>query len=665
MKIMIFDFETYSEADIKEVGAYEYSMHPTTEILCISYRICEFEDIPYTQVKRATYGQKPPLDFMLALHDSSILLVAHNAAFERYITQNVLSVRTSLNRWCDTAAMCRAMGLPGGLEDAAIGLGLDVQKDKEGHRIMLMLSSPHEPDFKNPFERYLPSSHPELFRKLYDYCDTDVEVTSLILQNLPMLTPKEQRYWQHDQYMNEHGLSIDRRLVVGALHCIDRYAPEIDAEVVQLTDGLLESARQKSLIDFLASRGVSIPNLQAQTVSEALQRPGLDLVSRRLLELRQLSAKSSTAKFEALERRTVSDGRARENTIFHGAHTGRQTSTGIQVHNLFKSTLPTDEQDAAIEVITNRDLTALTALFNNPMAAIASVLRSSIVAPTGKVLAAGDFSTIEVRVLFWLANHKEGLEALSDPTRDIYLEMYAKIAKMPVAKVMSDYSQNADHAVKGRPLGKATTLGAGFGMGVGGHKFKDSAKRNFGLVVSLSMARSCIEGYRNLHWPVPRLWQTIEEAAHRAVKFPGKTFSHSHISWHFDGKWLSCQLPSGRKLRYFRPRVIMMDTRAGENLVLHYFGVDSETKRFVEMTTWGGELTQNVVQAIARDLLYSALMRLRKAGLNPILAVHDEAVCECHEKDAPKIRGIMEEVPSWAEGVPVKVETWVNQRYRK
>lgn len=686
---LIFDYETFSECDITEAGAYEYARHPSTEILCVSYVYGNRETLKTAKPTLLVPPTNKAIDegfcYYLTLPDT--VLVAHNSFFEQCITKFVLpkyhrllrsdeAANIPIKRWICTASLARYHGLPGKLAEAAAALKLAHQKDAEGHRIMLKLSRPRKPSKTNPATRWTPQTAPEDFQKLYSYCVTDTNVERELFLRLPPLPPIERKIWKLDQKMNHRGFAVDRKLVTSALYCIERETTFLDKKFRKLTG--LNSARQRDeMLRWLASKGMSLPNLQAGTIADLLENgtckgATFDHASNEdaadayaALEIRQAISKSSTAKFAAFDARSRSDGRARDNTIYHGAHTGRQSGTGLQPQNLFKSTLPHDDVLAGIELIRERDITAIRALYQRPMELYASVLRSCIVAPKGKILDVGDFATIEVRVLFWLAGHKKGLDALRKG-EPIYSQMAAKIFDEDADAIEAGHKAGKKEDYRKRQLGKATVLGAGFGIGVGGEKFVQAAKVLAGLDISVALAQKCVETYREENPQIVNFWSVIETAACKALENPGKAYKHGFLIWRKEKDWLTCELPIGRKLFYYSPKMQKMPSLYGEKMALTYRGVDSKTKQFLRMSTWGGKLTENVVQAVARDLLMEALLRLEKNGHKPVLPVHDEIVCE-RDGDGfgAEMFSLMAEVPEWCPDLPVNVAGWSEKRYRK
>lgn len=674
-KYLVLDYETYSECDLKKAGAFEYSVHKTTEILCVSYAIGTKEDLKTTPVFTWSPSSKDDNAHIrlrvlaFALKDPTIEIVAHNALFEQVITKNVLSRYTKepikeipVSRWHCTAAMSRAIGIPGKLELAGEALNLFNQKDKEGHRLMLKLSKPKKASKKDPSLRHTDEAD---MKRLIEYCVQDVRSEIDLFLTLPPLHPKEREIWLLNQKMNLNGFAVDRALVKGALKLIAKETKSMDAEIKKLSNGRIESARQRDeVLKLLKAKGLVLPNLQSKTVKDILAEGEVQGDVKRILEIRDLVSKSSTAKYSAFEIRSRHDGRARDNTIYFGAHTGRESGTGLQPTNLFKTVLPQADLEAAIPLIQRADYHAIKALFPRPMDLYASALRSCIVAKDGHTLDVGDFATIEVRVLFWLCGNTKGLEAMAQG-RDLYIEMAAYIYKVDPKKLYELVKANDPKAKKMRQLGKTVVLGAGFGIGA--KKFFQSCLAQ-GIDISEAMAKVAVDTYRNVHARVPYFWKNIEKAAIMAVKSPGKKFKIGFLVWEKTGDFLTCELPMGRKFHYFKPQVKTEMGLYGESQKLTYMNFNSVTRKFERQTSWGGILTENVVQAVARDFLMESLLNMDKGGIHePILPVHDEAVAERKEgvSSVESFEKLMAQVPSWAVGFPLKVEAWSENRYRK
>lgn len=658
----VVDFETFSKLDLKKAGAWEYSRHPSTEVLCLGYRIGTRQTLRQEKTKIITKNFQ---DFFKLAKNEKWLLVAHNALFEQVISRNTIGVPLPVSQWICTASLARSVGLPGKLADAGAALGLPIQKDMEGHRLMLKLSKPRKPTKNNPSTRV---RDPESLRRLFEYCKTDVDAETELFLRLPRLTPLERNLWILDQRMNLRGFAVDRELIKNTIALVSQETKRLDDELEKLTGGQLSSARQnKAMLDYLTNQeGLMIPNMQQKTIQEWLRKKDLSEIARKILDIRSQVTRSSTAKYTAFEIRSRSDGRARDNTIFFGAHTGRQSGTGLQPQNLFKSLFHETELNAGLTLLTRRDHHAISAVFRRPMDLYASALRSCIIPAPGHVLDVGDFATIEVRVLFWLAGNQSGLDSLA-AGKDLYIDMASKIFGTPVDEIKAGVAAHDPEIVKKRQLGKHTVLGAGFGIGVGGEKFQATCKQ-FDLEISKELAQKAVKTYREMYPKIPGFWSSIEKAAVAAVQNPGSMFRIGRLVWFLDKDFLKVKLPIDRNFSYFQPKLEKVRSFYGEQLKLSYMGVDPISKKFVRQHTWGGKLTENVVQAVARDLLMCSLLRLESEGISkPVLAVHDEIVAE-RQKGTGSIEVFLKTmaiVPDWAQGLPIKVAGWAGDRYKK
>lgn len=385
-----------------------------------------------------------------------------------------------------------------------------------------------------------------------------------------------------------------------------------------------------------------------------------------LLKIREMICRSSTAKYQAFELRSRSDGRARDNTIFFGAHTGRQSGTGLQPQNLFKRIYEQEDVEAGLKLMLSRDALSIQALFDKPMDLYASALRSCIIAADGCTLDVGDWNAIEVRVLFWLAGHTKGLQAFRDD-RDLYLEMAAHIYGMKIEKLVKLFKAGQALAKLMRQLGKQTVLGAGFGIGINGIKFQATCAQ-YKIKISLELAQSAIKAYRAMHPQIPAFWRALEKAAIYAVVSPGRQYRVGRLVWEKRGDFLQVTLPIGRKICYYKARVDKVKTPYGMKPQLSYMGVRSPSKTFGLIHTWGGKLAENVTQGVARDLMVEAELRLEKTRIyQPVLAVHDEIISERweHQGSNEEFLEIIGEAPAWADDLPIKVEGWSEKRYRK
>lgn len=658
----ILDFETRSKAPIKLVGGFEYAAHPSTEILSVAWRVGTRETLRQKETQKWCVklypNSKKRKVLAEILRNPRIRIVAQNSIFEQLITQIVWPRQLGdhldipLSRWVCTASMSAAHALPRDLEKACKALGLKAQKNPIGKKLIRKHSIPQKLSKK---QTTIWNDDPDGLTALTDYCGEDVDATVELFLTLPPLTPSEREGWKRNQRINKRGIYIDRKLVKSALKLIDIESKRLNSQTRIITDGQLETANQRNaVLAFLAENGLKLPNLQKKTVEDALSSGHATGVAAKLLRIRQAISKTSTAKYEGFEARTRFDSRLRDFSFWHGASTGRDTGQGVQIHNLTKPTI--DDVPFAIEVLRHGDHEWAFAMLEDIMEALASSTRGVIAATPGHELYCADLNAIEVRVLFWLAGHEKGLQMFRDG-EDLYKDQATEIYDK-ILEAITDPE---------REVGKRVVLGGGFGMGP--PKFAETCK-TFGTPVTLALAKRAIKAYRTKHAPVPAMWENLERAAIAATRNPGKVYAVNKTKWFVKRKFLYCELPSGRRLAYFGPSVRMRKTPWGTiKPELHHWGVHPKTKQWVSGGTYGGRLTENVVQAVARDVMVVGQENTERAGYTPLHSVYDELI---HER-AIGTGGSVEEferlmispMPAWTKGLPLKAKGWAGKRYRK
>lgn len=660
-KYVILDFETRSEVDLKLVGAYEYSKHPTTQILCAAWCVGTKRDIASAPIRSwspAIHSRENDLalDHLVSeLKNPENIIVAHNAFFEQVIIKNVLSRRALLvrdlpiSRFMCTAAQARALALPGNLEGACAALNLPVQKDMVGRRLILKYCKPRT--LTKHDSRKWHDSKADLMR-IIEYCKTDVKAETLLFLNTPELSPDERATWLLDQEINFRGFKVDRELVEKTSGLIEKEFEILRRELFELTGGLFsDTNRRAAILEWLGANGLRLPDLTAKTVSDAISTGFAKGKCRRVLEIRQAFAKTSVAKYSALEMRSRTDGRVRDNLVYHAASTGRWGGAGFQPQNIPRGTIK--NTDLAAEILGENDLELVRLIYGEPMSVFTSCIRSMIVPSDGTRFFDGDFNAIEARVLFWFADHAAGLKMYSE-NADLYRELASIIYRVKPENVSAEQ----------RDLGKRAILGCGYGMGK--KKFFDTCKL-WGQEISQDLAETAVNAYRDIHSPVPKLWSSIERAAVFAVKNPGKIARINKTTWFTSGDFLWCELPSTRKLAFYKPRIKYDVPKWGgdKRPTLYHWGLNSMTKKWVEASTYGGKLVENIVQATARDLMRDAMLRVSKNGYSVVLSVHDELLAEKPGGSVDEFLALMSIVPKWAEGLPVKVGGWAGLRYKK
>lgn len=661
MKKVTLDLESRSECELKKAGGWEYSKHPTTEIICVAYKI----DHEPTKIFYPFWGEEMPEELVLALLEEDRIRVAHNAFFEESMFANcyekylpvgyvgdMLSAALAWNpkRWRCTAAKARSHSFPGALEKACQALKLPVQKDTVGHKLMLRLCKPRKTWLvKGTGDKYFGSR--EDFLRLGEYCITDTNAEYLIDETLPNLSEYENKVWQLDQKINRNGVQVDVDTCKLVLGMIEKETLELKAEVTSLTLGIVESASQRAeLLEFVQSERLEIPNLQAKTVQNALDKGGMSELARRLLEIRQVVSKTSTAKYKRFIERAGSDSRVRDLLVYHGPSTGRWSGSGVQPQNFPRGF--DHDSDNAIEVILQGDIELIRLIYSDPMTTFSSCLRGMITASPGKRLFAADYNAIETRVLWWVAGNLAGLDRYRNGI-DNYCAQASELFKRVITKFDKDE----------RFLGKELTLGAGYGLGP--PKFKLSCEKK-GLVIPLELAKEGVKSYRELNPEVPELWDNLERAALYAVKNPTKKVRTNKVAFFMRNNFLYCELPSGRLLAYPYPSIKGVATPWGEvRPKLFYWGTNSFTRKWEEENTWGGKLAENIVQAISRDIMVHGMFNAETAEYEVILTVHDEIVSEKEEGSLDEFIELITDLPDWCLDCPIEAGGFHGRRYRK
>lgn len=570
--------------------------------------------------------------------------------------------------WDCTAARAAAVAYPRHLEGAAIAAKLPFKKDMTGRRLMLKYSKPRKPSKNNP-AKYHEDIHG--LKRVVLYCARDIRAQKHLHAKLPKLHPSERRLWELDQVMNFKGFRVDRGLAKKILRMVKEENRHLNARLYDLTGGKVRTANQRNeLLTFVRARisEADLPNLQMKTLADFLKAPKfLKHVSEtdqnatlEILKIRQMTSKTSTAKYAALLHRSQSDGFIRDTLLFHVASTGRWGGSGFQPQNLPKPTKALGEFDpeVACEVIADDQLERVRLFYGSPMDAFSGVIRSMIVPRPGHKFVCADFSAIEARVLFWLAGHADGVKAY-EQNAPIYEEMATEIFGRPITR--------ADEAE--RDIGKRVILGCGYGMGA--EKFFATCEQ-YNQPISKELAKKSVAAYRDKHWPVPRMWRNLNAAAVAAIQKPGTRFTTNMVTWFFDKTNLWCTLPSGRRLCYpdasLKFELVFNEKRP----VIYYHGMNSLTRKWGLDKTYGGKLTENITQAVARDFMANAILHF---ATDPILKskyilslhVHDELVGE-----TPIGVGNIEEFkkgmttrPAWGQTCPIAAGGWEGFRYRK
>ncbi|MNB88935.1 DNA polymerase I [compost metagenome] len=644
------DIETFSSIDIKKAGLYRYVQSPDFQILLFAYSW----DAGPVQIVDLAQGEQVPSEVIQALSDPNVIKHAYNAAFEWYSLSKFWP--TPLDQWCCTMVHGLYCGYPSGLGKVGEALGLPQDKKKMGvgGSLIRTFCVPTKPSKKNGQRtRTLPHHEPEKWQTFKQYCINDVVAEMEILRRLsPFPVPDlEWQLWQLDQRINARGIACDLQLVEGALAVDEQITAELTTEAVQLS-GLDNPKSVQQLKKWLAEEiGEEVEDLRKDTVSGLIDtvEPGK---AKRVLEIRRELSKTSTKKYVAMQTVACEDGRVRGLLQFYGANrTGRWAGRLVQVHNLPKNKMETLEY--ARLLVRDRRVDMLKFVYGNVPDTLSQLIRTAFIAPTGKKLLVADFSAIEARVIAWLADERWRLDVFATHGK-IYEASASAMFGVPLEDVDKDLRQK----------GKVAELALGY-QGAAGALIAMGA---LDMGLQEEELPEIVLRWRNANRRICDLWFAFERAAVEVMEtgmpvgVRGIVFARE--SHHGNGlDFFTIQLPSGRKLYYVEPRLAQNDFGKA---ALHYMGPDQKTGKWALISTYGGKLVENVVQAIARDCLAVTLLRAEQAGYDTVLHVHDELGIESDRpEELDKVLALMAEPITWAPGLPLKGAGFVTDFYMK
>lgn len=695
--ILYLDTETYNEQPLNK-GVYSYA--ETVEIILFQYA---FNDGPVYVVDLAN-GDTLPQEVINLLLNPEVILFAQNSMFDRTVLArgNLFKNRPDIvkaiidpTRWRDSMVIAYAHSLKGGLGDLCeiFKLDNDQAKDKEGKTLVQTFCKPRPKTSK--IRRATRKTHPDEWAKFKHYAKQDIISMREVVKRMPNWNMQEGsielQLWHLDQCINDRGVFIDVDLAKKAVECIDKEQQRLANEANVMTDGEVQTATQRDamLKHIAGAYDITLNDLTASTIERRLNDPDLPDGLKDLLIIRQQASATSTSKYKALLNRVNSDGRLRGTLQFMGApRTGRWAGRGFQPQNLARPTMPQWQIDLGIEAIKS-DIADL--LTDNIMKLTSNTLRGCIRAPEGKKLVVSDLSNIEGRVLAWLAGEEWKLKAFHDydngEGHDLYKLSYAKSFGVSPETVTKDQRQ----------IGKVQELALGYEGGVGAfltfsmvygidlnamasaalHKLDEDIlfsaknayqwalenKRTYGLsdkayIVCDAFKRS----WRQAHPAIFKFWKLLEARVRGVIcGHVNNTSVNSNLSIDKVGAWLRIRLPSGRYLCYPGARI-------DEKGKISYMGLNTYSRKWERISTYGGKLAENITQAVARDVMARSMPCIDEIGFNIVLTVHDEIITEA--PDVPEysheyLSQILSTPPQWAEGLPLAAAGFEAYRYKK
>ena len=664
VKHLSIDIETRSSVDIAKAGAYKYAQSPDFQILLFAY---QFGEDP-VEIIDFTDGETLPKELVSALKNPKVIKHAYNAAFEWYCL-NRAGFETPIDQWRCTMVHGLYCGYTAGLDATgkAIGLPQDRQKLAIGKALIRYFCVPCKPTRSNGNRTWNQPWHdPEKWKLFKEYCRQDVVTEHAILARLKQfpMPEKEQKQWQMDILMNAYGVRVDTELIEGALYIDGISTQELTDEAIRLT-GLLNPNSATQLVPWLNEHSRKqetdpdvFQDIQKTTVAEALEKPG-DLPEEvlQMLRIRQQLGKTSIKKYVAMDTAKGEGDRVRGLTQYYGANrTGRWAGRLVQMQNLPRNYIKT--LDYARKVVKAKNYEGLRLLYGNVPDTLSQLIRTAFIPSKGNKFVVADFSAIEARVIAWLAGEQWVNEVFATHGK-IYEATASQMFGVPVDRIAKG---NPEYAL--RQKGKVATLALGYQGGT-------SALIAMGaLQMGLTEEElpDIVHRWRQANPRIRDLWYAVENAALSVMQTAQPQAIYGLIfalegDLVYGQSFLTVKLPSGRKLYY--PKPFLKENQFGK-LALHYYTVGQQSRKWEVASTYGGKMTENIVQAVARDCLAVTLERIAAKHLQVVFHVHDEVIIDAPmETTVDEICDLMAEPIPWAPGLILKGAGFESSYYMK
>jgi DNA polymerase len=655
-KNLFIDVETYSSVDIKESGAYKYIESPDFEILIIGYAL---DDNPVKIVDLAQ-GEEMPEELEEALLDPDCVKVAHNAVFERLSFKRI-GYNVPAEQWYCTSVKAAYCGLPLSLDGVSKALNLTDKKLDTGKALIKYFSCPCKATRVNGMRtRNYPEHAPEKWEMYKEYNKYDVLAEREIFKRLEayIIPGIEHKMYVLDQNINDRGILVDMELAESAIAVDNTYTSILTQHAQQLT-GLENPNSPVQIRQWIEkTTGCVVMSLSKETMPDLMKEFAdyPDVIE--LLNIRKKLSKTSIKKYYAMLNCAMKDHRVRGTFQFYGANrTGRWAGRLLQLQNLSKNHI--SHIEVPREMIRARDWESVEMMYDDVADILSQLVRTALIASPGKVFSVADFSAIEARVISWLANEKWRMDVFRGDGK-IYEATGAKMFNVPISAITKGSVLRDKSKISELALGYEGSLGA----------LKRMGGERMGLSDTEMM--SLVRKWRSANPAIVDMWKEIDEASKEAVRYQRPvSCTCRNIIFDCNGEFMTIQLPSGRKLFYYGPK--FKDKKIGHSTmptrVLCYQGVVQETKQWGEIDTYGGKLTENIVQAISRDLLGNSMLNLEANDYHPVCHIHDEVLCEVPEENAQayyeEMASIMGTPPEWASDLPLRADGYTTPFYLK
>lgn len=660
-----FDLESRSRTNIKSAGSYKYIEDPSTKLLCFAYAFDDQAPKPWVP------GDPEPTDLLDHIENGGEISGWNVGGFDSPFWNAIIAPqydwpRIQVTQLNDTMARAAMMNLPQKLGDCARVLNMpeDQQKNKRGEYLINRLCKPKiRRKGGLPIEEYFVED-PELFRELaYEYCPQDVVTERALASRLVQLPERERRFWIVTQRINERGVPVDAEEIRNIQRTLEPEKRRLSQEASRIAKGAFDKLSQGDKVrSWVRSRGIDCDSLDAEHVEEFLKRKsGKDALPAdvyRVIELYSAVNQTSITKYDKMLEMQCRDGTVKGGLTYHGASTGRDASRGLNVQNVAKPPRSVKKKiDIAHELLGEGDWEAANLYFGEDLIdAGVACIRGVIKAPKGYRFIDVDYSSIENRVGSWIAGHTAKLDMFRAG-----LDEYKTFASNTMFGV--PYEDVTDEM---RQFCKPIILGGIFGQGWKG--MIDYAKK-YGVVLEESRSQQAIEAFREEYKPVQRMWYRCGDAAIEAVQFPGKvTRAGAYLRFKYDGRFLMMQLPSGRKLRWYQPRVEKQMAPWGEMKdVVTAMGINTFTRKWQRSKIIGSSFFQSSVQATAADIMRYGCLSLEDAGYHICMRIHDEFLSLVRDGygSVEEMVEIIRKTEPWAEGLPIDGSGWEGPRFKK
>jgi DNA polymerase len=658
------DIETRSSVDIKKAGAYKYAQSQDFQILLFAY---QWDNLP-VEIVDLTCGEKIPVWVINALTDKDVIKHAYNAAFEWY-SLNRAGYATPLGQWKCTMAHGLYCGYTAGLDATgkAIGLPQDKQKMTVGKALIKYFCVPCTPTKSNGGRSWNQPWHDQDKWNLFkEYCIQDVVTEREILKRLAQfpMPDDEEKLWQLDVFMNAYGVKVDTDMITGALY-IDNVSTEKLTDRAIAISGLPNPNSAAQLVPWINARASEhtgyhdlLSDLQKATVEEVLKNAD-DLPDDvcEMLKIRQQLGKTSIKKYVAMDAARGEGDRVRGLTQYYGANrTGRWAGRLVQMQNLPRNYIKT--LDYARKLVTSKNYEGLKLLYGNVPDTLSQLIRTTFIPSEGNKFVVSDFSAIEARVIAWLAGEQWVNEVFATHGK-IYEATAAQMFHVPIEKISKG---NPEYEL--RQKGKVATLALGYQGG--SNALIAMGALDMGL--SEEELPDIVQRWRQANPRIKDLWYAVEQAALTVMQTAQPQGIYGLIfalegDLVYGQSFLTVQLPSGRKLYYPKP---FLKENQFDKMAIHYYTVGQQTKKWEVTSTYGGKMTENIVQAIARDCLAVTLNRIEDRGLQTVFHVHDEVIIDAPmEVTVDSVCDLMGEPIPWAPGLILKGAGFETSYYMK